>query len=99
MAKDAPALPRRSLFVKTDPPFTALPRFAPKPEWVADGIPQIVRARGDAGLAVKAKLGRPCIEDRGKTNEATKPWLKLGMSRRTWYRRQAKELAVRKPHM
>lgn len=28
------------------------------------------------------------IEDREKTYEATKPWLALGMSRRTWYRRQ-----------
>ena len=27
--------------------------------------------------------GRPRIEDRAKTNEARKPWLKLGMSRRT----------------
>ena len=32
--------------------------------------------------------GRPRIEDRSKTNEAAKPWLKLGMSRRTWYARQ-----------
>jgi hypothetical protein len=35
------------------------------------------------------KKGRPRIEDRANTNEARKPWLKLGMSRRTWYRRQA----------
>jgi hypothetical protein len=33
--------------------------------------------------------GRPRIEDRAKTIEARAPWLKLGMSRRTWYRRQA----------
>jgi hypothetical protein len=38
-----------------------------------------------------AKPGRPRIEDRAKTNEAKKPWLKLGMSRRTWYRRQAEK--------
>jgi hypothetical protein len=37
------------------------------------------------------KTGRPRIEDRAKTNEAKKPWLKLGMSRRTWYRRQAEK--------
>jgi hypothetical protein len=37
------------------------------------------------------KTGRPRIEDRHKTNEARKPWLKLEMSRRTWYRRQAEE--------
>jgi hypothetical protein len=37
------------------------------------------------------KTGRARIEDRAKTNEARKPWLKLGMSRRTWYRRQAEK--------
>jgi hypothetical protein len=37
------------------------------------------------------KKGRPRIEDRARTNEAKKPWLKLGMSRRTWYRRQAEQ--------
>jgi hypothetical protein len=35
------------------------------------------------------KTGRPRIEDRARTIEARKPWLKLEMSRRTWYRRQA----------
>jgi hypothetical protein len=35
------------------------------------------------------KKGRPRIEDRANTIEARKPWLKLEMSRRTWYRRQA----------
>ena len=35
------------------------------------------------------KKGRPRIEDHAKTIEARKPWLKLKMSRRTWYRRQA----------
>jgi hypothetical protein len=39
----------------------------------------------------RRKTGRPRIEDRHKTNEARKPWLKLGMSRRTWYRRQAEK--------
>jgi hypothetical protein len=37
------------------------------------------------------KVGRPRIEDAGKTIEAKKPWLKLGMSRRTWYYRQRKK--------
>jgi hypothetical protein len=37
------------------------------------------------------KTGRPRIEDRAKTNEARKPWLKLEISRRTWYRRQAEK--------
>jgi hypothetical protein len=38
-----------------------------------------------------AGKGRPRIEERAKTNEARKPWLKLEMSRRTWYRRQAEK--------
>jgi hypothetical protein len=37
------------------------------------------------------KKGRPRIEDRAKTIEARKPWLKLGKSRPTWYRRQAEK--------
>ena len=37
------------------------------------------------------KTGRARIEERHLTNEAKKPWLKLGMSRRTWYRRQAEQ--------
>jgi hypothetical protein len=39
----------------------------------------------------RAKKGRPRIEDRARTIEVLKPWLKLGMSRRTWYRRQAEK--------
>jgi hypothetical protein len=39
----------------------------------------------------RARKGRPRIEDRAQTNEAKKPWLKLEMSRRTWYRRQAEQ--------
>jgi hypothetical protein len=39
----------------------------------------------------RPKKGRPRIEDRARTIEARKPWLKLEMSRRTWYRRQAEK--------
>jgi hypothetical protein len=39
----------------------------------------------------RARKGRPRIEARPNTNEARKPWLKLEMSRRTWYRRQAEK--------
>ena len=39
----------------------------------------------------RARTGRPRIEDRARTIEARKPWLALGMSRRTWYRRQAEK--------
>jgi hypothetical protein len=35
------------------------------------------------------KKGRPRNEDRARSLEATKPWLEIGISRRTWYRRQA----------
>jgi hypothetical protein len=34
------------------------------------------------------KRGRPRIEEMADTIEAAKPWIALGMSRRTWYRRQ-----------
>jgi hypothetical protein len=37
------------------------------------------------------KTGRPLNGNRANTIEARKPWLKLGMSRRTWYRRQAEQ--------
>jgi hypothetical protein len=37
----------------------------------------------------RPKRGGPRIEERHLTNEPRKPWLKLNMSRRTWYRRQA----------
>jgi hypothetical protein len=39
--------------------------------------------------AAVTKRGRPLIEDRGATFEATKPWLAAGMSRASWYRRRA----------
>ena len=42
-------------------------------------------------LASVRKPGRPRIEERAKTIEARKPWLKLEMSRRTWYRGQAEK--------
>jgi hypothetical protein len=44
-----------------------------------------------AAMTRLRKTGRPRIEDRAKTIEAKKPWLKLEMSRRTWYRRQAEK--------
>ena len=65
-----------------------------------DGIP---RQREDrpAAIGVPApcgepkprKAGRPRIEDIASTIEAQKPWLALGMSRRTWFRRQAERNA------
>lgn len=40
---------------------------------------------------ITPRKGRPRIEDKGKSFEATKPWEALGMSRRTWYSRQAEK--------
>ena len=37
------------------------------------------------------KKGRPRLEERDQTIEARKPWIELGMSRTTWYRRQAEK--------
>jgi hypothetical protein len=42
-------------------------------------------------MTQRRKTGHPRIEDRAQTIEARKPWLKLEMSRRTWYRRQAEK--------
>jgi hypothetical protein len=41
--------------------------------------------------AMARNLGRPRIEDAANSFEATKPWLALGWSRSTWYRRQAEK--------
>jgi hypothetical protein len=42
-------------------------------------------------LPIRAKQGRPRIEDRTETITAKKPWVALGMSRATWYKRQAEK--------
>jgi hypothetical protein len=54
-------------------------------------IPLATRAASELAMPMKRKTGRARIEDRAQTIEAKKPWLKLGMSRRTWYRRQAEQ--------
>ena len=46
---------------------------------------------GGRGLSARAGRVAPRIEDRANTIEARKPWMSLGMSRRTWYRRQAEK--------
>lgn len=43
---------------------------------------------GDKPIISISRQGRPLHSQTHLTNEATKPWLALGMSRRTWYRRQ-----------
>ena len=54
-------------------------------------------AQIDAGLAPgprEVKRGRPRLEDAARTLTAKKPWQALGMSRATWYKRQAEKAAV-----
>ena len=54
----------------------------------------IPRLASYAGAPKKrAGRGRPIDRDMDKTVTATKPWLALGMSRRTWYRRKREEKA------
>lgn len=47
--------------------------------------PQVAPVPGEA------KRGRPRIENKEQTIMALKPWLALGMSRSTWYSRQAEK--------
>ncbi len=42
-------------------------------------------------VLLRKKGGRPLASEAHLSHEATKPWLALGMSRATWYRRKAKE--------
>lgn len=56
-------------------------------------IRQIRRGAGVATSPREAKRGRPLAKDAAKTLAATKPWEALGMSRRTWYRRQKERQA------
>jgi hypothetical protein len=45
-------------------------------------------------IAIKRrKTGRPRIEERAKTLRALAPWKAAGMSRATWFRRQAERRA------
>ncbi len=43
------------------------------------------------------KRGRPRIGSKKKTAEVLKPWLKAGLSRRTWYRRRAERRLAQGP--
>jgi hypothetical protein len=60
---------------------------------VADGVAgdsclmrELARSVGNS------RRGRPLDADRQHTNRATQPWVKLGMSERTWYRRRRQPL-------
>lgn len=59
-----------------------------------------VGERASGGVAttpreIIRRKGRPRIEDKDKTIEAAAPWIAMGMSRRSWYRRQAEKRAVK----
>ncbi len=60
------------------------PRDKPKPK------PKPKR-KAKKQAPAKPKVGRPRVEDRGKTLTALQPWVTAKMSRATWYRRQAKQ--------
>jgi hypothetical protein len=85
------------LATRISAPPTATNRLAPVTYFFADRIPATAEPtaaaeRKEGGRPMKRPpKGGPRIEDRAKTIEARKPWLKLGMSRRTWYRRQAEK--------
>lgn len=55
-----------------------------------DDLRALREAAAERAVASPRK-GRPRLEDRDKTLRATKPWVKAGMSERTWYRRQAEK--------
>jgi hypothetical protein len=58
--------------------------------------PLIAPVSAAASEPAKPKRGRPRIEDRKKTLAALRPWIALGMSRATWYARQAEQRAKAK---
>ena len=51
---------------------------------------ELFPAPNSGKLIAKPKRGRPLIEEKANTLAALKPWEALGMSRRSWYRRQSK---------
>jgi hypothetical protein len=62
---------------------------------VIDGSRGIKKASGRKTLdpLKKSGGGRPRLENRDKTLRATKPWIELGMSERTFFRRRAEARA------
>lgn len=51
----------------------------------------VIIARLPAVLMRMRKRGRPLANKVNETLEATKPWVTDGLSRATWYRRQAEK--------
>jgi hypothetical protein len=56
--------------------------------------PEIVKWFEADWLPRSPEQGRPRLEDKDKSFEATKPWLALGMSRRTWYSRRKEKATL-----
>lgn len=54
-------------------------------------IDKIVAKILDGSLDARRPSGRPHIGEEGRAIEAQKPWLTLGVSRRTWYRRKKEQ--------
>lgn len=83
--------PRRSLFVISTEPVKPLVYGDSPIEKALEAHEKHATAHG-LGLFPLAdqKVGRPRVEDKDKTLEATKPWLALDMSRATWFDRKRK---------
>lgn len=84
--------PRRSLFAVTDEPLKPFVYGDTPIEKALEAHEKHATAHG-VGLRPfmeHQKLGRPRVEDKDKTLEATKPWLALDMSRATWFDRKRK---------
>src|SRR6476660_1966762 len=58
-------------------------------ERIAPRATPLGQQSGKANSGHSRSSGRPRVEDRHKTVEAQKPWVTAGMSRATWYARQA----------
>jgi hypothetical protein len=59
----------------------------------SSGLSSTDMATDDRSVPTVVRRGRARLEHRGLTIAATKPWLKLGMSERTWYRRRREKRA------
>ena len=63
---------------------------------VDDGIHQTPAGVASGPREAKRKTGRPLAKDADKTLGKLRPWVALGMSESTWYRRQAEQRAKEK---
>ena len=66
-------------------------RYETKDEALEHELKLITETPGLLNRIATKATGRPRLGEEANTNEARKPWLELGMSRRTWYSRQAEK--------